>query len=78
MYATLEDLRDLLTVRTFRALRNAQTMGAPDVLRWSDGDLLRVWHFGRVCLCDLRQAQATWRQAHPLSFDAGHPLHQEP
>jgi hypothetical protein len=76
--ATLEDLRPLLTVRTFHALAQAQRQGAADVLAWSDADLLRVWHFGLGCLRDVRQAQAVWRQAHPLSWDEAHPLHQEP
>ena len=78
MDATLEDLRALLTVRTFHALRRAQQRAQTDVLRWSDREVLRVYDFGRGCLRDLRRAQAAWRQAHPLTWDEGHPLHQEP
>lgn len=78
MDATLDDLRDLLTVRTFNALRGHQHVHGEDGLRLSDREVLRVRNFGRVCLRDLRHAQAAWRQAHPLTWDEGHPLHQEP
>ena len=78
MDATLEDLRALLTIRTFQALLHGQRGTEQDVLRCSDREVLRLPNFGRWCLRDLRRAQAAWRQAHPLTWDEGHPLHQEP